>query len=210
MKMTPMAPASCSQRAFAANMQSPRRARAMWPLRSTALSIGPHAVQGEAFTMLPFTCSTRVCVNASWWLHLKRKSVQMFPKKDICHHLFLDKTGNISVVLEKWRENIEVFFVFVIMIQHLFLIKAIQLAGSFDVDPVYYIIVTSETHPVLLLGEVHSKLGRSRGEDCPTQKRGGYELNNMRNHFLFLWCLAHLCHKFNPVHSFMLLQRFIF
>lgn len=56
--------------------------------------------------------------------------------------------------------------------------------GSFDVDNC--IIVTMEAHPVLLLGEVHSELGRSRCEDRPAQKWGRYELNNMRHHLLLL------------------------
>lgn len=74
------------------------------------------------------------------------------------------------------------------------------------IDPVYHITVMLETHPMLLFGEVHSKLSRSRCEDCPTQKWGGYELNDMRHHFLLFWCLAYLCHKFYPVYSFMLLN----
>lgn len=67
-------------------------------------------------------------------------------------------------------------------------------------------IVTLEAHPVLLLGEVHPKLGRSCCEDCPAQKWGGDELNDMRHHLLLLGRLVYLCHKFNPVHSFMLLK----
>ena len=70
----------------------------------------------------------------------------------------------------------------------------------------YYITVTLEAHPVLLFGEVHSKLRRSSCEDGPTQKRGGYELNNMRHHLFLVQCLAHLCHKFHPVYSFMPLK----
>lgn len=67
-------------------------------------------------------------------------------------------------------------------------------------------MVTLEAHPVLLLGEVQPKLGRSRCEDGPPQERGGYELNNMRHHFILLRGVAHLRHELYPVHSFMLLQ----
>lgn len=71
------------------------------------------------------------------------------------------------------------------------------------------ICVPLEAHPVLLFGEVHSKLGRSSCKDSPTQKWGGYELHNMRKHLL-LWCLAYLCDKFNPVHSFTFLNKLTF
>lgn len=66
------------------------------------------------------------------------------------------------------------------------------------------------SHPMLLLGEVHPKFGRSCSEDRPSQKWGGYELNDMRHHHLLLWCLAQFCYKFYPVNSFMLLQTSIF
>ena len=62
------------------------------------------------------------------------------------------------------------------------------------------------SHPVLLFGEVHPKLGRSRCEDRPTQKWGGYELNDMWQNLL-LWRLAYLCHQFHSVYSFMLLKQ---
>lgn len=59
---------------------------------------------------------------------------------------------------------------------------------------------------MLLLGQIHPKLGGSRGEDRPAQKWGRYELNNVRNHLLLLRRLVDLCHQFDSVHSFMLLK----